>query len=51
MPTSLIGSQFATLEEPRDAIAIDIDGTPDEIAARALAALRGADGVTPAAGP
>jgi gluconokinase len=51
MPTSLIGSQFATLEEPRDAIAVDIDGTPEEIAARALEALRAAGRVTPAAGP
>jgi gluconokinase len=31
MPTTLIDSQFAILEEPRDAITVDISGTPDEI--------------------
>jgi gluconokinase len=39
MPTSLIGSQFATLEEPRDAIALDVAGTPAEVAAEALRRL------------
>jgi gluconokinase len=28
---ALLASQFATLEEPRDAISIDIDQTPDQI--------------------
>ncbi len=51
MPTSLIGSQFATLEEPRDAIVVDIDGTPAEIAGRALAALGAPGPLSPAAGP
>lgn len=51
MPTSLIGSQFATLEEPRDAIVVDIDGTPAEIARRALEALRAPGRLNPAAGP
>ena len=36
MPTSLIASQFATLEEPAGAIALDVAGTPQEIAAEAL---------------
>lgn len=40
MPTSLIASQFATLEEPRDAIALDVGGTPAEVAAQALRHLR-----------
>ena len=40
MPTSLIGSQFATLEEPRDAIALDVAESPAEVAAEALRRLR-----------
>ena len=32
MKAGLLESQFATLEEPGDALAIDIDGTPDAIA-------------------
>jgi gluconokinase len=39
MPSSLIGSQFATLEEPEDAIIVDVDDAPETIAARALAVL------------
>ncbi len=31
MPTSLIDSQFSILEEPQDAITVDISGTPDQI--------------------
>jgi carbohydrate kinase (thermoresistant glucokinase family) len=41
MPTSLIGSQFATLEEPHDAIALDVAGAPGDIAAEALRRLAG----------
>jgi gluconokinase len=41
MPTSLIGSQFAALEEPRDAIALEVGGSPAEIAAEALRRLAG----------
>ncbi len=33
MPASLLDSQFQTLEEPQDAIAVDIDATPEEIVA------------------
>jgi gluconokinase len=36
MPSSLLGSQFATLEEPRDAIVINIELTPDEIVSTIL---------------
>ena len=32
MPTSLLDSQFATLEEPTDAIVVNVDQTPEEIA-------------------
>ena len=41
MPPSLLDSQFAALEPPGEdeAITIGIDGTPEEIAARALDAL------------
>ena len=42
MPTSLLDSQFATLEplQPgEDGVAIDITGTPDEVLQRALDAL------------
>ncbi|HXY91468.1 MAG TPA: gluconokinase [Acidimicrobiia bacterium] len=37
----LLPSQFATLVPPRDALTIDVSGTPDEITARTLVALRG----------
>jgi carbohydrate kinase (thermoresistant glucokinase family) len=43
MPASLIASQFAALELPdteADVIDLDVDREPDEIAARAMAALR-----------
>jgi gluconokinase len=33
MPPGLLRSQFETLEEPRDAIAVDIEAPPDAIAA------------------
>ena len=36
MPASLLESQFATLEEPEDAITVDIDRAPDEIVAGIL---------------
>lgn len=39
MPTSLIDSQFAILEEPRDAITVDVSGTPGEITAEVLQRL------------
>ena len=31
MPADLLPSQFAALEEPRDAIAVDISGTPEQV--------------------
>src|SRR5262245_17355389 len=37
---NLVASQLATLEPPEDAITIDVNGTPEETASRALAALR-----------
>ncbi len=40
MPPSLLTSQFATLEEPADAIVVDVGGEPSAIAAAALARLR-----------
>jgi len=40
MPPSLLASQFATLEEPEDAIAVDVGDTPEAIAAAALERLR-----------
>jgi gluconokinase len=33
MPASLLASQIATLEEPADAVTVDVDGSPDAIAA------------------
>ncbi len=39
MPASLLASQFAALEEPEDAITVDVDRDPDEIVASILAAL------------
>jgi gluconokinase len=49
MPTALLDSQFATLQplqadEP--GVAVDVSGTPEEIAARALAALDDLDSPT-----
>ncbi|MFD3549699.1 gluconokinase [Streptomyces sp. NPDC058655] len=43
MPAALLDSQFATLEplQPDEAgVAVDVSGSPEEITARALAALR-----------
>jgi len=37
--TALLPSQLATLEPPAGAVIVDVDGTPDATAARALAAL------------
>ena len=39
MPASLLASQFAALEEPADAITVDIDHPPEEIVAHILADL------------
>lgn len=39
MNPALLESQFAALEEPQDAIVVDIGGTPDEIVADVLARL------------
>jgi gluconokinase len=39
MPASLLQSQFDTLEEPRDALTIDIADPPDVLAARIRASL------------
>jgi gluconokinase len=39
MPASLLSSQFGALEAPQDAVIIDIDVTPDEVADRILQAL------------
>ncbi|MDN5381301.1 MULTISPECIES: gluconokinase [Streptomyces] len=46
MPTALLDSQFATLQplQPDEpGVAVDISGTPEEITARALAALEDLD--------
>ncbi len=42
MPPSLLKSQFATLEEPRDAIVADVTNDPATIVAAAVAELRAA---------
>jgi gluconokinase len=42
MPASLLDSQLAALEEPTDAITVSVEGTPDEIVAEIMAALRAA---------
>ena len=42
MPPALLRSQFATLEEPADALAVDIERAPEAIVADALARLRAA---------
>ena len=39
MPADLLPSQFAALEEPRDAIAVDISGTPEQVVNAIRAAL------------
>jgi gluconokinase len=40
MPPALLRSQFETLEEPRDAIAVDVEAPPDAIAAEIRRRLR-----------
>jgi gluconokinase len=40
MPASLLASQFAALEPPRDAITVNVGGTPEEAVAEALRQLR-----------
>ncbi|MFD9035895.1 gluconokinase [Streptomyces sp. NPDC059567] len=43
MPTALLDSQFAALQPLQDdeaGVAVDVSGSPEEIAARAVAALR-----------
>jgi gluconokinase len=40
MPPSLLDSQFATLEEPRDAITVDVGRAPEEIVAEIIRALK-----------
>ena len=40
MPASLLPSQIAALEEPRDGIAVAIDGTPETIVTEILKLLR-----------
>ena len=40
MPTSLLDSQFAILEEPQDAIVVSVEPTPEQIVADVLNALK-----------
>ncbi|MYR57185.1 gluconokinase [Streptomyces sp. SID625] len=50
MPTALLDSQFATLqplEADERGVAVDVSGSPEQIAARAVAALDGLDGTAP----
>jgi gluconokinase len=42
MPASLLDSQLAALEEPADAIAVSVEGTPDAIVAEIRSALAAA---------
>jgi gluconokinase len=49
MPTTLLDSQFATLQPlgaDERGVAVDVSGSPEEITARALAALDGLDSST-----
>ena len=39
MPTALLESQFAVLEEPKDAVAVDVGGAPSSIVAAIRAGL------------
>ena len=39
MPASLLNSQFEALEEPTDAITVQVEGTPDAIVEKIVAAL------------
>ncbi|MER6270519.1 gluconokinase [Streptomyces sp900105755] len=50
MPTALLDSQFATLQplEPDEAgVAVEVSGTPEEITARAVRALKALPDLTP----
>jgi gluconokinase len=50
MPTALLDSQFATLQplQPDErGVAVDVSGSPEEITARAVAALDGLDNSSP----
>lgn len=40
MPPSLLGSQFEALEEPEDAVTVEIGGTPDQVVDRVLQVLK-----------
>jgi gluconokinase len=40
MPPGLLDSQFAALEEPRDAITVDVAGAPEEMVAQIIRALK-----------
>ncbi len=40
MPPSLLASQFATLEEPKNALTVDISLPPDQIVSEIVAALK-----------
>jgi gluconokinase len=40
MPTKLLDSQFAILEEPEDAIVVEVDQTPEQIVTEVLNRLR-----------
>ena len=44
MPPGLLDSQFAALEEPADALVVDIDATPETIVGRIVAGLSRAEG-------
>jgi gluconokinase len=46
MPTALLDSQFAALEEPEDALVADIDAAPEAIVGRIVEGLCG-DGAPP----
>ena len=39
MPTTLLDSQFAILEEPVDAVVVDVDQTPEQIVTDVLMRL------------
>ncbi|MBX9395811.1 gluconokinase [Streptomyces sp. TRM72054] len=52
MPTALLDSQFATLQPlqaDETGVAVDVAGTPEEITARAVAALDALDSTSPSA--
>lgn len=39
MPPALLDSQFATLEEPRDAVVVEVDASPEEIVERVVVGI------------